>query len=96
MHQPPHAQNRQRRALAHKLVRKPTQQEVKKMTAIALSWLVKYIMTNFLYNFGGEDRRQEDGGPMGDELTQALSRMIGLEYDELFLAALEQLDVKLG
>ena len=75
--------------------RKPTQQEVKKMTAIALSWLVKYIMTNFLYNFGGEDRRQEDGGPMGDELTQALSRMIGLEYDELFLATLEQLDVKL-
>ena len=37
--------------------RKPTQQEVKKMTAIALSWLVKYIMTYFLYNLGGEDRR---------------------------------------
>ena len=58
-----------------------------------MGWLVKHIMTNFLYNFGGEDRRQEDGGPMGDDLTQALSRMIGFEYDELFLETCEKLAV---
>ena len=32
---------------------------------------------------------------MGDELTQALSRFIGSEYDEMFLATLEKLQIKL-
>ena len=75
--------------------RNPTAQEKKKLTAIALGWLVKHIMTNFLYSFGGEDRRQEEGGPMGDDLTQAVSRHIGLEYDEKFLEIVKELKVKL-
>ena len=60
-----------------------------------MGWLVKHIMTNFLYNFGGDDRKQEDGGPMGDDLTQAISRMIGSEYDELFVELCEKLAVEL-
>ena len=74
-------------------VRSPTAQETKKFTAIALAWLVEHIMKNFVYNFGGEDRKQEDGGPMGDELTQAMSRYIGNEYDEIFLEKTEELYV---
>ena len=65
--------------------RKPTDQEKKKLTAIAMAWLVRHIMTNFIYTFGGVDRRQEGGGPMGSDFTQALSRLIGNEFDELFL-----------
>ena len=37
---------------------------------------------------------QEDGGPMGDDLTQALSRFIGSEYDEIFVETYEKLAVK--
>ena len=72
-------------------IRKPTNQEKKKITAIAMGWLVKHIMTNFLYTFGGEDRRQEGGGPMGSDLTQALSRLIGNEFDEMFLENVEKI-----
>ena len=52
-------------------------------------------MTNFLYSFGGEDRRQEEGGPMGDDLTQAVFRHIGLEYNEKFLEIVKELKTKL-
>ena len=83
------------RSKLHPPGRKPSDQERKRLTAIAMGWLVWHIMTNFLYNFGGEDRRQEDGGPMGDEVTQALSRFIGMEYDDMFLETLERLKVEL-
>ena len=26
-------------------------------------WLVKFIMNNFLYTFGGQNKRQGEGGP---------------------------------
>ena len=68
-------------------VKSPSALETKKLTAIALGWLVEHVMNNFVYNFGGEDRRQKEGGPMGDELTEALSRFIANEYDEKFLEA---------
>ena len=45
--------------------RKPTELERKKMIAIAMAWIVKKVMTNFLYTFGGENRRQKSGGPIG-------------------------------
>ena len=57
--------------------------------------LVKHTMKIFFYTFWGVDRRQEDGGPMGDKLTQALSKFIVLEYNEMFLTTLEKLEVKL-
>ena len=65
------------------------------MMALAISWIVKYIMTNFLYTFGGEDRNQEDGSPIGDEISQASSRMVGAEYDEKFQIRMEDLGVPL-
>ena len=42
--------------------RKPNVQEIKQLTAIAMGWLVNYIMKNFLYTFGEKtgDRRMED------------------------------------
>ena len=64
------------------------------MVAIAMSLIVKKVMTNFLYTFGGEDRRQEDGGPIGDVLTQAVSRHIGNEFGELFNYQIVKLDIK--
>ena len=47
-----------------------------------MAWIVKFIMENFLYTFGGEDRRQSEGAPIGDEILQAIARHIGNEYDD--------------
>ena len=49
--------------------RTPTEGESKKMMAIAMSLIVKKVMMNFLYTFGGVDKKQRDGGPIGDVLT---------------------------
>ena len=74
--------------------RKPTEAERKKMTAIAMSIIVEKVMAGFLYTFGGEDRRQASGGPIGDVLTQAIARHMGNEFDERFNRKLQSLDIK--
>ena len=56
--------------------------------------IVKMIMTNSLYTFGGEDRKQGSGGPIGDVLTQAMARHMGNEFDELFTGEMKKLDIK--
>ena len=63
---------------------KPTEAQMKKMVAIGMSLIVEKVMTNFLYTFGGDDRRQASGGPIGDVLTQAIARHMGNEFDERF------------
>ena len=65
------------------------------MSAMAMGWIVKHTMSNFLYTFGGEDRKQMTGGPIGDEITQASSRHLGNEFDELFQEKCVSLDIKI-
>ena len=74
--------------------RKPTQDQSKRMVALAMSMIVEKVMANFLYTFGGEDRRQASGGPIGDVLTQAIARHMGNEFDERFNAKLSSLEIK--
>ena len=52
------------------------------------------VMANFLYTFGGEDRRQASGGPIGDVLTQAIARHMGNEFDDRFNKKLNSLNIK--
>ena len=66
----------------------------KKMVAIGMSLVVEKVMANFLYTFGGEDRRQASGGPIGDVLTQAIARHLGNEFDARFNAKLTSLNIK--
>ena len=73
--------------------RSPTQRERKMMTAVAMSLIVQKVMTNFLYTFGGEDRRQASGGPIGDVLTQAIARHMGNEFDDLFKSQMTKLNI---
>ena len=49
---------------------------------------------NFLYTFGGEDRKQGSGGPIGDIITQACARHMGNEFDELFTRKMLELAIK--
>ena len=65
------------------------------MSAIAMGWVVKHTMTNFLYAFGGEDKKQSSGGPIGDEITQATSRHLGNEFDDLFQEKCKILKIKM-
>ena len=51
-------------------------------------------MANFLYTFGGDDRRQASGGPIGDVLTQAIARHMGNEFDDRFNKKLNSLNIK--
>ena len=37
---------------------KPTEVQLRRMVAIGLSLIEEKVMSNFLYTFGGEDRRQ--------------------------------------
>ena len=48
-------------------------------------------MENHIYKFGGELRRQQDGGPIGLELTGALADLFMLYWDRKFLNKLEEL-----
>ena len=73
---------------------KPTEAQVKKMVAIGMSQIVERVMANFLYTFGGEDRRQASGGPIGDVLTQAIARHMGNEFDQRFNSKLTSLNIK--
>ena len=73
---------------------KPTEAQTKKMVAIGMSLIVEKVMANFLYTFAGEDRRQTSGGPIGDVLTQAISRHMGNEFDERFNSKLMSLNIK--
>ena len=59
-----------------------------------MSLIVEKVMENFLYTFGGEDRRQVSGGPIGDVLTQAIARHMGNEFDEKFNLKLKSLNIK--
>ena len=75
-------------------VRTPTEKERKTMTAIAMSLIVQKVMTNFLYSFGGDDRKQASGGPIGDVLTQAIARHMGNEFDDLFKGKMAKLGIE--
>ena len=73
---------------------KPNEAQRKKMVAIGLAKIVEKVMSNFLYTFGGEDRRQASGGPIGDVLTQAIARHMGNEFDQEINTKLALLNVK--
>ena len=73
---------------------KPNEAQRKKMVAIGLAKIVEKVMSNFLYTFGGEDRRQGSGGPTGDVLTQAIARHMGNEFDQEINTKLASLNVR--
>ena len=54
---------------------------ISKMMSVA----VHVAMSNHTYRFDGNVRLQEDGGPIGDELAQAVARMVMNWWDKEFL-----------
>ena len=59
----------------------PNDEQKRKMIAIALKYGVKTVMENHVYKFNGDLFLQNDGGPIGLELTGAVARIFMLHWD---------------
>ena len=55
------------------------------MLALMLMKAVETSMSNHTYRFGGKLYKQSDGGPIGDELSQAIARLVMIWWDRRFL-----------
>ena len=65
----------------HKPVRIPTPEEQRKMIGMAIEAGIKVVMKNHTYRFDGKHFLQTEGGPIGLELTGAVSRVYMLWWD---------------
>ena len=74
--------------------RKPVQAEKQRMFAVAVCIGIKVVMENHIYKFGGELRKQKEGGPIGVELTGALADLFMLYWDRKFLAKLKDINIQ--
>ena len=69
---------------------KPTKLQTKKMMALALEVGVKAVMQGHMYQFDGKVYLQSEGGPIGLELTGAVSRVVMLLWDRGLLQKLHK------
>ena len=72
----------------------PTDEQKHKMVAHMVSQAVKVSMSNHMYRFGGKTYKQTDGGPIGDELSQAVARMVMIWWDKQFMKLCKELKIK--
>ena len=49
---------------------------------------MRVVFENFTYNFGGKTYLQRSGGPIGNRLTMACSRVMMQEWGETYLEIL--------
>ena len=65
-------------------------QEKRMLTQMIVSAVIT-SMNNHMYRFDGHVYKQEDGGPIGDELSQAVARIVMIWWDQKFLNICKQL-----
>ena len=70
--------------------RKPTKGQRRKMMALAIKLGIVTVMKNHTYRFNGKVYLQEDGGPIGLELSGALARVFMLAWDRRLLRTLKK------
>ena len=70
--------------------REPEEKEQHKMISLMLAKLVEVVMTNHTYRFDGKVYKQVDGGPIGDEMSQAVARIVMIWFDERFTQKCEE------
>ena len=64
------------------------------MFAVGICIGIRLVMENHIYRFGGELRRQKEGGPIGVELTGALADLFMLYWDRKFLNRLQEIGIE--
>ena len=68
----------------------PDEDQTRSLVALTLSHCVEVVMKNHTYRLGDKTILQSDGGPIGLELTGAVSRAFMMMWDELYLKAVEE------
>ena len=63
------------------------------MIALMMMKVTEVSIKNHMYRFNGKVFKQEDGGPIGDELSQAIARIVMIWWDEEFLKICKNLKV---
>ena len=67
------------------VARKPGVRQQKKMLSLAISVGVRMVLANHTYKVGDVNYQQVRGGPIGLELTGAVSRPFMMRWDRLYL-----------
>ena len=78
-----------------KRARKPGKIQQKKMVALALAEGIRACMANHVYCVGNNIFKQQSGGPIGLELTGAVSRAFMWRWDKLYLDRVERAGIKM-
>ena len=73
----------------------PSSLQKKIMIARSMEIAVDTIMSNHLYQFDGKVYMQNDGGPIGLEMTGVLARLVMLWWDREYLGRLKNLGLEL-
>ena len=76
-----------------KATRNATDEETIKMFAEAMSIVVKVLMNNHIYTFGGEIRVQEGSGSIGDRATGVIAQLVMISWDRRFKEKLRELHI---
>ena len=76
--------------------RRPGIRQQKKMLALAVSYGVYTCLSNHTYKVGDRNFLQVEGGPIGLDLTQAVSRPFMMRWDKCYLKMVKRagLDMK--
>ena len=77
-------------SLFHLPVRKPTTDESRKMLSLSIEIAIKAAMSEHMYSFNGQIRKQETGGAIGNVLTGALAVLYMLYWTKTFLKRLDE------
>ena len=78
-----------------KNARKPGKQQKKRMVALAVAEGVRACMSHHVYRVGDKTFLQQGGGPIGLELTGAVSRAFMHRWDKLYLEKVRRSGVKM-
>ena len=70
-----------------------TEAEKRRLLATALKIALTIVMKNHIYVFGGQLRRQKEGGAIGLELTGQLAKIYMIWWDKEFAKKLNQLEI---
>ena len=73
----------------------PDKKRGHKMIAWTIAIAVETSMSNHMYRFDGKFYHQKDGGPIGDELTQAAARMVMVWFDRRMIDRCQTLGIVL-
>ena len=71
----------------------PTKEQSANMMGQMIADAIDTAMSNHMYRFDGKVYLQNDGGPIGDELSQAIARLVMIWWDRKFLDKCSRLGI---